>query len=214
MRNELYYNTASEILISILKDLMNSLEFKDFRLVGGTSLSLQLGHRISVDIDLFSDLPYGEIDFDKIEKTLAKYYPYVYSSKIDIIGFGKSYFVGENESNCIKLDIYYSDKFIQKPLVIDGIRMATIEEIIAMKIDVISRNGRKKDFWDLHELMKNYSLADMIKLHEQRYPFTHDQELIKEKLINFKNADDDFDPICLKHKYWEVIKLDFLDFVK
>ena len=59
----MYYNTVNDFLKSTLITLMESSVFESFRLVGGTALSLQLGHRLSVDIDLFSDTPYGSIDF-------------------------------------------------------------------------------------------------------------------------------------------------------
>lgn len=63
----LHYNTFNNVLKNSLITLMNSKEFDQFRLVGGTALSLQLGHRLSVDIDLFSDAPYGSIDFKAID---------------------------------------------------------------------------------------------------------------------------------------------------
>ena len=75
----------------------------------------------------------------------------------------------------------YTDKFIDKTILIDGLRLASIEEIIAMKMDVILRTGRKKDFWDIHELKDNYSISEMIALHEKRYPYTHDREILKQK---------------------------------
>ncbi len=51
---QLYWNTVSPLLEEILKDFMKDEVFLPFRLVGGTALSLQIGHRISVDIDLFT----------------------------------------------------------------------------------------------------------------------------------------------------------------
>ena len=57
---------------------MAAEELKDFRLVGGTALSLYLGHRMSVDIDLFTDANYGAIDFDTIENFLQKTFKHVY----------------------------------------------------------------------------------------------------------------------------------------
>ncbi len=59
----MYYNTINDLLKNTLIMLMESSGFESFRLVGGTALSLQLGHRLSIDIDLFSDGPYGSIDF-------------------------------------------------------------------------------------------------------------------------------------------------------
>lgn len=205
----LFYNTVNYILKSSLETIMNSEVFKDFRLVGGTSLSLQLGHRISVDIDLFSDVEYGSIDFKAIEEFLSENFNYVDFNSDFIPAFGKSYTIGNNKDESVKLDIFYTDPFITDVIVIDNIKLASIEEIIAMKIDVIQRGGRKKDFWDLHELLDKYSISDMIELHEKRYPYSHDLELIHHNLKDFSIADDDFDPICLRGKYWEFIKDDF-----
>lgn len=77
-----------------------------------------------------------------------------------------------------------------------------------MKIDIVQRQARKKDFWDLHELLNIHSVTLMIGLHKQRYPYSHDESLIRKNLVDFSRADEDFDPICLKGKYWELIKLD------
>lgn len=183
-------------------------------MVGGTALSLQLGHRLSVDIDLFSDAPYGSIDFKAIDEFIEKTFPYhQHFSNLDP-ALGKSYSVGTDKDNVVKLDVFYTDKFIQPPLIVDEIRMATIEEIIAMKIDVVQRIGRKKDFYDLHEFLSNYKISSMISLHKQRYPYTHDEKLIIKNLTNFELAEDDFDPICLKGKYWEFINEDISDALK
>lgn len=64
--SKLYWNRVKPLLKDILEDLMNEQLFEPFILVGGTSLSLQLGHRMSVDIDLFTDVEYGSIDFKSI----------------------------------------------------------------------------------------------------------------------------------------------------
>ncbi len=212
MKNKLYYTTITPLLRDVLLDLMSSDAFKDFRLVGGTALSLHRGHRYSVDIDLFSDAEYGSIDFNAIDTYLRSNYPYVDTNTIEPVGIGKSYFVGSNPSDCVKLDLYYTDNFIQDMLIIDGIRLATVEEIIAMKIDVVSRKGRKKDFWDIHELIKDYTFEKMLRLHEQRYPYSHEPALIKNNFSDFSNADLDFEPICLRKKRWEFIKLDIIEY--
>lgn len=214
MAKSLFYNTVSPILLGTLKKLMEFPLFAPFRLVGGTSLSLQLGHRQSVDIDLFTDSEYSTIDFAAINKYLEGNFNYVDSLNTAIIGMGKSWFIGESESNCIKIDLYYTDSFIRPCLTRDRIRFAKLEDITAMKLDVIARGGRKKDFWDIHELLETFSLEQMLYLHKERYPWTHDKAEILKKLIEFEQADDDFDPICMKNKYWELIKLDILETVK
>lgn len=214
MGTKLYYNTITPFLKEVLDKLMTIKEFDMFRLVGGTSLSLQIGHRMSVDIDLFSDAIYGSIDFNAIDEVLKKTFKYVDSYDYGVVGMGKSYFLGNDSEDNVKLDLYYTDSFIQDFLIVNGVRLATVEEIIAMKIDVILRGGRKKDFWDIHSLISEYRFQRMLDLHKERYPYTHDLELIKVNFCKFDDANDDFNPICLQNKYWEVIKLDLLDFVK
>jgi len=214
MESKLHYNTMSHQLLGILKTLMAAKEFNAFRLVGGTALSLLRGHRESNDIDLFSDASYDSIDFRAIYTFLCNTFSYVDTNDYKVVGLGNSYFIGSTEEDCVKLDLFYTDKFIQNIILIDGIRLATVEEIIAMKIDVISRSGRKKDFWDIHELIDDYSIDKMLDLHKQRNPYTHDSDQIKRNFSNFEYADNDFDPICLKGKYWEIIKLDIIDFAQ
>ena len=214
MAKPLYYDTISTLLLSTLQDLMKTSVFDDFRLVGGTSLSLQLGHRQSVDIDLFTDSMYDSVDFKAIDDYLRKCYSYVDTFETDIVGMGKSYYIGKSKNDCIKLDLFYTDTYIRPVLEVDGLRLASLEEITAMKIDVVSRSGRKKDFWDIHELMGLYSIENMLHLHEERYPYSHDKQGIIINLTNFENADNDFDPICLRRKYWEIIKLDMIESVQ
>lgn len=205
----LYWNTVSDQLKDALLKLMRAKEFSEFRLVGGTALSLHLGHRISIDIDLFTDATYRSIDFDAIDSYLRNSFDYVLGDFGGNPGMGKSYLIGGSADEAIKLDVYYSmDPFFQDAIEQDGIRLATIEEIIAMKIDVVQRGGRKKDFWDLHELLPQYNVASMIDLHRQRFEWTHDPKLILENFTNFQGADQDFEPICLRDKEWIFIKED------
>jgi len=167
---------------------------------------------MSLDIDLFTNAEYGSVDFNCITRFLQKNFPYVDAIDLKPVGMGKAFFIGKSKDACIKLDLFYTDDFITDVLIIDGIRFARIEEIIAMKLDVVRRGGRKKDFWDLHELMDDFSLEEMLALHRKRYPYMHNEKLLIKSLQDFTAADNDFDPVCLKSKYWEVIKLDILDF--
>lgn len=211
----LYWNTVPNLLKESLIKLMQAEELMDFRLVGGTALSLYLGHRISVDIDLFTDVSYGTVDFNAIEAFLKNNFPHVKGDFGGNPGMGRSYLVGTSPGSVVKLDLYYSmDPFFQELMEKDGVRMATEEEIIAMKVDVVQRIARKKDFWDLHELLCKYSINDMIALHQKRFEWTHDEALIQKNFIDFTAADDDLDPICLKNKEWAFIKDDFIEAVR
>ncbi len=204
----LRFETVSLLLKETLERLMTCKELNRFLLVGGTSLSLQLGHRISTDIDLFTDAEYGSIDFNAIEAMLQREFPYVDDGSINLVALGKHYFVGLSEREAVKLDIYYTDTFVFEKISFGSIRLADMREIAAMKLEAICGGGRKKDYWDLHELMNHFSISDMISFHEKRYPFGHDKKKLLDALQNFSFVDDDLDPICLKSKYWELIKLD------
>ena len=207
--NELQYQTVKPILRSTLERLMEMEEFRPFRLVGGTSLSLRYGHRMSDDIDLFTDAEYGSLDFHKLQNILRKEFPYCQGDCGDIVGFGASYIVGNSKEDCVKLDLFYTDPFIRPMEVFGTIRMAAVEDIVAMKMDVVSRGGRKKDFWDLHMLRDHYSIDQMLSLYEERYPYGATREECTSGLTNFLVADTEPDPICLQNKVWQLIKLDF-----
>ena len=205
----IYKNTVSDLLWELLSALMTFDELISFRLVGGTSLSLLLGHRKSIDIDLFTDAEYGTIDFDVIDELFLNSFQYVEMGSGGNNSMGKSYFIGNNKDEIVKVDLFYTDPFVFPILDFNGIRLSHLEEITAMKLEVVGHTGRKKDFWDLHELMEYYSLPEMLEFYEKRYPYGYSKDEIVKKLTDFSEADSDFEPICLKNKYWELIKIDF-----
>jgi len=211
---KLYLNTVSDLLWISLKQLMSIEEFNSFRLVGGTSLSLQLGHRESIDIDLFTDAEYDSIDFTILEAKLIETFPYVDMSLVDLVGMGKSYFIGNNENESVKLDLFYTDLFVFPYNLEQNVRFSSIEEVVAMKFEVIANGGRKKDFWDIHELLKTYTIDEMIDFYLKRNPYGSSKDEILVKVIDFSIAEDDFTPNCYKEKVWELIKLDIEKSVK
>lgn len=211
----LHYETVVPLLRKTLNDIMGNSAFEPFYLVGGTSLSLRLGHRESIDIDLFTNAPYGSLDFKVYEDFFRNNYNYYYcTDKTDIVGFGRSYYIGNTVDDNIKVDLFYHDGITDPCDVIDGIRIASLPDVTSMKVDVVSRGGRKKDFWDLHELLNVYTISEMLDFHQQRYEYTHNKEEIISNFTNFFSADKDIDPICLKSKEWELIKLDFVELIE
>lgn len=206
---ELYLNTVSDLLWNSLRQLMSIKEFNSFRIVGGTCLSLQLGHRESIDIDLFTDANYGSIDFSILETKLIEIFPYVDMPSIDLAGMGKSYFIGNNENELVKLDLFYTDSFVFPFILEQGVRFSSIEEVAAMKFEIIANGGRKKDFWDIHELLETFTLDEMIDFYLKRNPYGYSRDELLVKIVDFSNAEDDFTPNCYREKVWELIKLDF-----
>ena len=153
--SKFYWNTTLPILQEVLNRIKAEAAFAPFRLVGGTSLSLQLGHRMSDDIDLFTDHPYGSIDFDGIDKYLRGSFSYVTPQSPGPIGMGHSYMVGNSGGQAVKLDLYYTDAFVQQPIVINGLKMATVEEIapgLAKLRSALNSRGRlfPREQWRLH----------------------------------------------------------------
>ena len=175
---KLHYNTVSKTLINCLKELIKEPLLENFILVGGTSLSLQLGHRISIDIDLFTDSPYGSVDFIAIQKMLREKFNFCFGECGDVVSFGTSYLIGGTKEDSVKLDLFYTEPFIREIQLIDGIRMASLEDIVAMKLHVMGDGGRKKDFWDLNELQSKFTLNQMLNLYEEKFPYDYTREEI------------------------------------
>lgn len=208
----LHYETVTPLLKRTLEVLMAEELFAPFRLVGGTNLSLRYGHRLSVDIDLFTDAEYQSLDYRTFETFLRERFSYYdCTDTTSIVGFGRGYYIGSTPDDYIKLDLMYTDPFLEEAEMIDGIRMAGVKDIIAMKMNVISRGGRKKDFWDLHLLLQEFSLSEMFALHARRHEWEHNPEELLDKFTDFSIADTFPDPICFLHKEWDEIKLDLVD---
>ena len=203
---------VSKEVSDALQILMDARELSAFRLVGGTSLCLQFRHRQSIDIDLFTDAKYGTINFRAIDLFLKKNFNYVDFGNNQEESPGRMYFIGESAEKAIKLDLFYTDSFIRPSLLMNNIRMAGAEDIAAMKLELISGGGRKKDFWDLAELLERYPLSDLIGFYKERYPFFDDKKVLA-GLTDFSFAEEMDDPLCLKNKVWELIKLDIREAV-
>ena len=83
-----------------------------------------------------------------------------------------------------------------------------------MKLDVVSHKGRKKDFWDLHELHGSYTFVQMLDFYAERYPYGATRNEASVLLTDFSRADEDVDPRCLRRKIWQLIKLDIAEWTE
>jgi hypothetical protein len=168
----------------LIQQLQALPELEGFHLVGGTALALQMGHRSSVDIDLFS-----QKDFDEnfLMNFINKKYLFEkkFSRKNTIIGF----------VNNIKVDfITHAYNYIKPPVSEEGITYLSKEDIAAMKLNAISISGQRlKDFIDVYFLLENFSINKMLGFFEIKYPTVN--PLIPLKAINyFDDIDENIDP--------------------
>ncbi len=191
--------TVEPNTFSILKQLLEIDELKDFSLVGGTALSLLYGHRVSVDVDLFSNIPFeNKIVIDALSKKFKK--KFVVEDKPP--RFGIFCYVDD-----LKIDIVRHPHPLIRPIqIIEGIRMFSTEDIIAMKVQAILGRGKKKDFWDIAELLNHFSVNDFINFHKEKYTTQNLLITVPQAITFFADADESEDPISLKKQTWETVK--------
>lgn len=185
--------------LSVLNKLMELVELNQFNLVGGTALSLKYGHRLSIDLDLFS---VENFEREPIIKSLEKTFGdgFVYRGN-----FAKWGIFCQIEK--IKVDIvHYPHAIIQSIETYSGIRLYHDKDLIAMKIQAILGRGVKKDFWDIAELMDHYSLEEMMACHKTKFPNQMLGISIPYALTYFADADESDDPETIKPITWKQVK--------
>ena len=210
----LHYETISPLLGDCLKKLFQSEVFDSFRLVGGTCLSLQLGHRRSIDIDLFTDSSYGSMDTMAIKRFLTAHFPYIENlCSLDERALGYSVRIGLSSKESIKLDLFYTERFIFPELMVDGIRLADTKEIAAMKIKAITQiEPRQKDFWDIYELCNQYALQEMMDWAYQKDKWGFSESDVENAFLSIFDVPECENGIdCFRGYEWELIQIDLTE---
>jgi len=152
-------NVVSE-MIDMIKETQNESMFKEYILAGGTALTLQIGHRTSTDIDLFT--------IEKMNSPeLVKYFKKKYENCNPVIANDEFIRLFAND---IKVELVCSkEKYIKEPVVQDGIKMFGLEDISAMKLSAITGRTKARDFIDVAYLLQNYSLKNMFEFYREKY---------------------------------------------
>ncbi len=195
----LQIKTVEPHTFSILNQLMKLPALQNFSLVGGTALSLLDGHRMSVDLDFFSDKLFKNT---VITTALKKKFKDKFIAEEKQARFGIFCFVDE-----VKIDIIRHPHPLIRPLLnIDGIRMFSTEDIIAMKVQAILGRGKKKDFWDVAELLQHFSVADFVQFHKEKYTTQNLLITVPQALTYFADAEESEDPVSLKKQTWSGVK--------
>ena len=136
-------------------------ELSATRLVGGTALALQYGHRMSVDLNFLGQLPNDKEELIAIAKQVG-----------EAVVLNKSNFILQMTSNNVKVDFvdYSRYAWIDNPVQGDGFVLASDNDIAAMKVNAIMGRGTRKDFVDLFVLLQHYSLAEILDFYKRKYP--------------------------------------------
>jgi hypothetical protein len=188
----------------LLKKLQQIPQLNHLRLVGGTALALQLGHRNSVDLDLFGIVTLSleemtqamenaglEVSFSK--KRGGVYLFVVNNVKVDIVNFPLEWFEPAIET--------------------EDVKMAGLKDIVAMKMAAITGRGRKKDFIDFYFLLKYFSLNQAFDLYLKKYPNNAIENAMM-SLTYFVDAEKDTMPKMFIDIDWEDIKSTIRDAVR
>ena len=187
--------TIQPELLELLKKIMSSSIFNGFNLVGGTSLALQIGHRFSVDIDMFG---IAEIDEFEFVDELSNF------GKVIVIKKSKNVLI--LSVNGIKVDfVNYKYPLIEEITIVENIRLASDKDIAAMKLNAIAGRGSRKDFIDLHFLLQKYSLKEMIAFYNTKYADGSEFMVLK-SLTYFEDAESEEIPILFQKLDWNEIK--------
>lgn len=166
-------------------------------LAGGTALALQLGHRISVDLDFFTQ---EEIDENVVASSLSQLSEFTESQREWRTVLGT---VGKTKFSIF----YYKHKLIDSLLPFEGIMLASKKDIAAMKIHAISDRGTKRDFIDVYLLAKEFSIEQMLDFYDQKYGVLDDKlYMILKSLDYFVDADRQVMPEMLIPIDWKEIK--------
>lgn len=191
----LHLETIEPKTLELLKRLQSLPIFEHSRLVGGTALALQLGHRKSIDLDMFGTI---EATPEEIQEACKE------AGELEISNTSKNiniYWVDGIKVDCVN----YPYEWLEDCKVLDGVRLASVNDIAAMKISAIINRCTKKDFIDLHFLLKEMTLEQILNLYDKKYPDGSRFIAIK-SLTYFEDAESDPMPYMFNDVTWDDIK--------
>ena len=192
----LSFRTIVPHTLELLRHLMAEPYLQGCRLVGGTSLALQYGHRSSVDLDMFGDVP----DDDQALLDILERFGTVQGQKTS--KYIKSFVV-----DAIKVDFvnYSRYPWIDDAVVEDGLRLASPKDIAAMKTYAVQNRGSKKDFIDMYFLLQHFTLEEILGFYSQKYP-NYSMFRTRMSLTYFEDAENQECPKMWVDVDWKTVK--------
>lgn len=167
-------------------------------LAGGTALALQLGHRISYDLDFFTKEEFDEnILLPQIKKI----------SKFELEKIAWRTILGKFK------DVRFSIFYYEYPLLYHTkkfgmINILDLRDIVAMKIAAIASRGSKRDFIDLYFICKKtISLENTLQFYDKKYKNLATTAVhIMKSLTYFEDAEAEDMPHMLVPVNWQKVK--------
>lgn len=196
--------TVQPDTLELLKAISAQPEVKELRLVGGTALALQYGHRQSVDLDFFGRLPEDKDELIDVVRRVG-----------DVTVLNRSKIILQMVVNQVKVDFvdYSRYPWIDEPILGDGFVLASDKDIAAMKINAIMGRGTRKDFIDLYLLLQHYSLTQIMDFYRQKYPeFSEYRALLS--MTYFDDAEMQDMPLMFIKTPWESMKTSIIQAVE
>ena len=191
----LQFKTIEPGTLKLLKELQALHFLQEARLVGGTALALQLGHRKSIDLDYFGKI---DVEPESLRKILSE------THSITIVQESKD--INIYLIDGIKVDfVNYRYSWIDAPVNDNGVVLAGIKDIAAMKINAVIGRGTKKDFIDLFFLLRRFTLQEMLDMYIQKYP-EGSLFIAMKSLSYFEDAESDPMPVMLSPADWNTVK--------
>lgn len=190
----LHLATLAPATLGLLRRIQSQDAFADTRLVGGAALALHFGHRTSFDLDLFGTWK----PMPPLELVLANCATQVMKTG----GEGALQFFTVDD---VKIDcVTYPYKWLRPAIVSDGIRLADIPDIAAMKLAAATNRGTRKDFVDIYFLLQKYSLRQMLDWYNEKYPDGNDY-LVLRSIVYFDDAELEPMPNMLTPVEWKSV---------
>ena len=171
---QLHTETVTPFMLQTLRSLMQQPALNSFQLAGGTSIALLTGHRQSIDLDLFTNQP---INHQEVELIIRPMNPE--AAKRNQIGVLYELPTSSGAA-ALKIDFCnWRTPFLHPPVVIDGLRLTDLRDSCADKLNAIANRDELKDAWDIAELLKQYTLAEMVGFYRHKHPFLNTKEPLR-----------------------------------
>lgn len=166
------------------QELFPSLvRFQDFYLVGGTALALQIGHRLSVDFDMFTDAELPPRILDTIKRT--------FSNSTVLVTYSVPGQLNVSVDQLKMTFLEYPYPLVEPLINFDGVQVLSIKEIAASKAFSIGRRLAYKDYVDWYFMLseQHVNLAEVMHMCEKKYSNDFNNRLFLSQLASMDDIE-------------------------